>query len=218
MRFPKLFKRTSVPLPTFSGWILLSGIVAFVFTVFLLNIHPFLSESDPSGGDLLVVEGWLPDYALEKAAGIFLSGHYRMVITTGGPLDQGSYLIEYKTYAGVAYNSLKAIGLADSIILPIPSEGVNKDRTYQAAVAFRGWLVSSGKEFSSIDVVSLGAHTRRSALLYKKVLGSQIRVGKIAVENESYDSRKWWNSSEGVKSVVSEVVSGIYTFFFISSK
>ena len=110
------------------------------------------------------------------------------------------------------------MGIAESLTVAVPAESVRRDRTYQSAVALKEWLDSSEISVKKIDLLSLGAHTRRSALVFKKVLEPGIKVGQISVENEDYDCDRWWKSSEGVKTVYSELISLVYTFFFLSSK
>ncbi len=218
MKLPPLFKKTSIYTPTITGWVLIGLNLSAILLIFLLDIHPYLAKSAPVGGELLVVEGWQPDYALKEAARIFSEGNYKLLISTGGPLDQGSYLLQFKTYAHLAWHSFQKMGIADSLIVAVPAESYRKDRTYQSAVALKKWLESSEISVKKIDLISLGAHTRRSAMVFGKVLKPRIKVGKISIKNADYDCDKWWKSSEGVKTVYSELISLVYTFFFLSLK
>lgn len=218
MKLPALFKKSTFYAPTFTGWVLIGVNLFTILLIFLLNIHPYLAKSSPVGGELLVVEGWQPDYALKEAARIFSGGNYKLLVSTGGPLDQGSFLHQHKTYAQLASLSFLKMGIADSLIVAVPAESVRKDRTYQSALALKKWLERSGMSVEKIDLLSLGAHTRRSAMVFGKVLKPQIKVGKISIENADYDSDQWWKSSEGVKMVYSELISLVYTFLFLASK
>ncbi len=218
MKLPALFKKTTFFAPTITGWALIGVNLFTVLLIFLLNIHPYLAKSAPIGGELLVVEGWQPDYALKEAARIFSQGNYKLLVSTGGPLDQGSYLLPYKTYAQLARLSFHEMGIAESLTVAVPAESVRKDRTYQSAVALKKWLESSELFIEKIDLLSLGTHTRRSAMVFERVLKSQIKVGKVSIENADYESAQWWKSSEGVKTLYSELISIVYTFFFLTSK
>ncbi len=166
----------------------------------------------------MVIEGWQPDYALKEAIKVFSKGDYKLIVTTGGPLDQGSFLTPFKTYARLAKLSLNEMGIADSLTVAVPAESVRKDRTYQSAVALKKWLDHSNLQVKKIDLISLGAHTRRSAMVFKSVLKPQVKIGKISVENTDYEPGKWWKSSEGVKTVCTELISVVYTFFFLALK
>src|SRR5687768_4391501 len=87
---------------TFKGWLaLLSIILAGSITIGLF-LPSFLAATRPVPCSYLVVEGWIPDYALEWAAAEFKRGSYQKVFCTGGPLERGSLLSEFRTYADVA--------------------------------------------------------------------------------------------------------------------
>ncbi len=213
---PDLIKKRYIYLPTLRGSIVLGLILVITGYIFINNIHLQLAKSHPCNGEILIVEGWLPDYALSQAVEYYLEGSYKRVVTTGGPLDNGSYLIQFKTYAHIAKYSLDSLGIVDSMTVAVPSETVRKDRTYQSAVTFQRWLSNSELDVRKVDVVSLGAHTYRTSLVYQKVLGTGIKVGRRSIENEDYDPKYWWKSSEGVKTVITEIISVIYTHLFLA--
>ncbi len=58
---------------------------SFVLLFLLLQTNAFLSLNRPVKSDVLVVEGWLPDYALEEAMAIYKREDYKKVITTCNP-------------------------------------------------------------------------------------------------------------------------------------
>ena len=101
----RLFRLTTVRerrVLTPTGWVTLLMAFGSVLVVIALIIHPFLSPTKPVGGDILVVEGWLPDYALEKAKERFQQGSYQLLVTTGAKISVGSHSSEYKTWAELA--------------------------------------------------------------------------------------------------------------------
>lgn len=62
----------------------------------------FLSKSEKVNANILIVEGWLPEYAVENAYSEFQKNDYEYIITTGLKLDvdyfkvsMGGYLIFY---------------------------------------------------------------------------------------------------------------------------
>ncbi len=103
------------------GWLVVIVVVAAVIVAAALAVHPFLAVTDPVKGDILVVEGWLPDYALEKVIDEFRSNKYRMLVTTGGPLPKGFYLSEYKTCPAMAAATLKRLGFDEELIAVVPA-------------------------------------------------------------------------------------------------
>jgi hypothetical protein len=199
---------------TIYGWLFILILVVVVMILAIKSIHPFLAMNRPIYGGLLIVEGWVPDYVLQQAINEFQKKPYQLLITTGGPLEQGFHLSEYQTYAGLAAAILKNLGFNENLLISIPSPAVRKDRTYASALAVKKWLFTSDLLISSITIYTLGTHARRSRLLFEKAFGHQISVGIIAVENLEYDSLKWWKSSSGVRSIINETIAYLYARFF----
>lgn len=198
---------------TAQGWgvAFLCSVALIIFTI--THVHPFLAVSSPVKADVLVVEGWLPDYALKHALTEFESGSYNKIVTTGGPLPTGSYLAKYKTFAELSAATLKSLGLEKEKLIAVPAPYIIKDRTYASAVAFRKWISNSDLKVESINLYTLDVHARRSWLIFKEVLAPKIKAGVIAVEPVDYAPNKWWSSSAGVRLVISETIAYIYARF-----
>lgn len=213
----KLLKQKNCPVPTFWGWLLIAIVSACGFYLGVANIGSFLSRNKPVEASVLVVEGWAPDYALVKALREFKDGHYAMLVATGGPLENGMYLSEYKTWAQVAAATFKKLGIDSSALIVLPSPKVGADRTYAAACQVRTWIrQKSIPPVLSINLLSIGAHTRRSGLLYQRTLGKNIRVGTICCSDTGYTIRKWWTSSQGFRTVSDEFIAYLYARFIFS--
>ncbi len=215
-KIPKIrfIKRQETWMLTIQGWTIVIACIISIIFLAITQIHPFLAISTPiKTADTLVVEGWLPDYALQQALTEFRNGSYRQIITTGGTIDQGSYLIGYKNFAELSAATLKTLGLEAEKIVVVPAPRVVKDRSYASAAEFGHWLSNSIYRVKSINLFSLGAHTRRSWVLYKNILAPRIKVGAIASENRDYNPNKWWVSSEGVRTVIGEAIAYIYARF-----
>jgi hypothetical protein len=198
---------------TTQGWGVVITFAATLIIFMITHIHPFLSVTSPIKADILVVEGWLPDYALKQALTEFENGSYNKVVTTGGPLPTGYYLAEYKTFAELSAATLKALGLKKEKLIAVPVLDVIKNRTYASAITFRQWLLNSNLNVQSINLYTFDVHTRRSWLIFKKVLAPKFQVGAIAAKTRDYQPDKWWTSSAGVRSVISEVIAYIYARF-----
>ena len=162
---------------------------------------------------MLVVEGWLPDYAVVLAMQEFKKGNYSKIITTGGPLEQGDYLSEYKTFAQLSAATYRKLGLDSNAIVAVPTPEVGKNRTFAAACDVKRWIDTSGLSIGSINLVSQGAHCRRSWLLYKSAFGEKIKVGIICGPDKGYDAKKWWLSSKGFRAVTDEIIAYAYAKF-----
>ncbi len=63
--------------------------ICIAFIIYgITHIHPFLAQTHRVDTEVLVVEGWLPNYALEMAAEEFKKNKYQVLLTIGGPLPQ----------------------------------------------------------------------------------------------------------------------------------
>ena len=90
------------------GWLLVTsaGLVAAYFA--FLNIHPFLAVTHRVNTNVLVVEGWIPRYAIRGGAEEFKTGSYQRIFTTGGPEEgNGGYTNDYNTSASVGAEALQ---------------------------------------------------------------------------------------------------------------
>lgn len=180
----------------------------------ILNIHAFLAKSSPINADILVVEGWLPDYAIQSAVTEFKQGSYHKLITIGGSLPRGFYLSKYKTFAELAAATLMALGVDREQLIVVSDPSQSQSRTYNSAVILNQWLSTSELQIKSLNIYTLGTHARRSWLLFKEVLEPQISVGIVVNEPLNYDSKNWWRSSEGVRTVIPELLAYLYTRIF----
>jgi uncharacterized SAM-binding protein YcdF (DUF218 family) len=184
---------------------------------FLKGIYPFLAVTHRVNADVLVVEGWVHNYAIDAALDEFQSGRYRQVFVTGGPVTgTGGYINDFQTSASVGADRLRKAGLAEEFLQMVPSREMNRDRTYSSATALRDWLREHQTPVKRIHVLTEHTHARRTRLLYSKAFGSDVQVGVIAVPNPDYAGDRWWRYSEGVKDVISESSAYLYARFLFS--
>ncbi|HEY9650475.1 MAG TPA: YdcF family protein, partial [Coleofasciculaceae cyanobacterium] len=79
----RLIHRKQMWVLTAQGWLItFLCFIAFILLIFT-NIHPFLAPYSPIKAEVLVVEGWINDYALKDAIKEFERGGYQKLITTG---------------------------------------------------------------------------------------------------------------------------------------
>jgi uncharacterized SAM-binding protein YcdF (DUF218 family) len=196
---------------SWKGRLLVLLLLIGLATWFVYGVHPFLAVTHRVDTDVLVVEGWVHEYAIRSAISEFQSGHYQRVFTTGGPVaGMGGYTNDYNTSASLGAGRLKTAGLSPDLIQMVPSRVNERDRTYSAAVALRNWFRERHVTVHGINVVTEDVHARRTRLLFQRALGNDISVGVIAVPNPDYDASRWWRYSEGVRDVVSESVAYLY--------
>ncbi len=203
-----LFKKRQCWCPTGRGWLVLFGLFAIAGIAGFRFTGHFLALNEPIRGDALVIEGWIPDYAMRAAIEEFRRGHYRYVVTSGGTIiDTDPWAQRYQTWADVAAADLKRLGLDESITC-LPARKTSIDRTYCSALAVRDWLNSpAGSSVHAINIYSLSTHARRSHLLFEKAIGTRARVGVVALPDLSYDCNRWWRTSEGFREVFTEAIA-----------
>ena len=109
---------------------------------------------------------------------------------------------------------LKEDGVPAELVQMVPSHVIGRDRTYSSAIALRDWFREHDVQVRSVNIVTEGAHARRTRLLFEKALGPNIQVGVIAIASPDYDAHRWWYYSEGVEEIIEEGIGYIYAKFF----
>jgi uncharacterized SAM-binding protein YcdF (DUF218 family) len=193
------------------GRLILAFAVVLISVLVFRSVYPFLAITHRVDADVLVVEGWVHEYAIRAAVDEFRSGSYERVFTTGGPVEgTGGYTNDYNTSAGVAADRLTKNGLANGTVQMVPSRVMDRDRTYGSAIALRNWLRVHDMAVRGINVVTEDLHARRTRLLFQKALGDKVAIGVIAIPNSDYDAKRWWRYSAGLKDVLSEAATYVY--------
>ena len=182
------------------GLVLLAAGAGFVWA----TLYPFLARQAPVAAETLVVEGWVSDDLLVQAAGWAGSNGVKKIVATGGPIEIGSFLAEWKTYAEMTRARMEALGLGAKFELAaVPAEKVRRGRTRESARA----LKAAGAAAGAFNVASEGPHARRSWRAFRDAFAGQAAVGSVALTPTEYDGTDWWRCSEGVRSVISEAVA-----------
>jgi DUF218 domain-containing protein len=207
-------QRRECLLPTWRGWLALLFAATALIVFGVRGAYSFLAINDPVYNGAIVVEGWLPDYALQQVITEFRRDHYNKIYVTGGPLEYGAPLSEYRTFAELSTATLVRLGLDTNAVQAVPAPKVRVDRTYASALALRNWLDQHGIAETNFNLISLGPHSRRSRLLFAKAMGSGCRVGVTSLEDEDYDAKRWWKSSKGVRTVIDEMIAYCYARLF----
>jgi len=192
----------------------LAGLLAALALAAMRQAYGFLAPNAPVGARVLVVEGWLPDDALEQAAAEARSGAYERVLTTGGPVWGGCDCQKERTYADWARDSLVRAGVPEEKLVAIPAPASAQDRSFLNAVMVREWLEREGRGFDAVDVFSGAVHGRRSWLLHRMALGPGVRVGIRSAAPTEYDPAAWWRTSAGAKEVLGESIGWLWTELF----
>jgi hypothetical protein len=213
-----LFRRRLCCVPTWRGWLLIALLLILLANLLVRVVHPFLAVNAPVRGSILVVEGWASDAAMQAVIAEFKGNHYEKMFVTGGPLEQGAPLSEYKTYAELGAATLIKLGMPTNALQAVPAPRVNRDRTYTSAVTLRTWFAEHGMSPDKFDLMSGGPHARRSRLLFKKAFGRGVTIGVIALPATEYDPKHWWRSSQGFRVVTGEAIAYAYARLLFRAK
>ena len=171
------------------------------------TLYPFLARQAPVPAETLVVEGWVSDDLLVQAAGWAESNGVKKIVATGGPIEIGSFLAEWKTYAEMTRARMEALGLGAKFELAaVPAEKVRRGRTRESARA----LKAAGAAAGAFNVASEGPHARRSWRAFRDEFAGQAEVGSVALTPVAYGGEDWWTCSEGVRAVISEAIAYAY--------
>jgi len=210
---PVLFRRHEVMLPTLWGCLLALGLLGGAGIFVGRHLGAWLAVSDPAASGngasvgLLVVEGWLGERELDGAAAYVRQHGYQRVVTSGGPIPSFS---PFASYAERAANHLSH-RLPGVSVQAVPTPQTKQDRTYASAVWVRDWAQQRAVPVETIDVYSLGAHARRTRILYRLAFGERTNVGIIAGLPQDSDILRWWTTSEASKQVLAEALSLAWT-------
>ena len=203
MKFPPLFRRRSLVVPTLTGWLLILLVLGLGTTYLFRGIADFLTVNEPAGGEHLVIEGWMNKDELDQALDYFNSKGYQTAIIVGGPITNDFRGID-TSFAQRAAGYLYGKGLDEARTAVIATPHSAQNRTFLNAVMTREWFYQRGMQPQRLDVFSSQVHTRRSRDLYQLAFGESVQVGVIPARQSDFDARHWWRSSGTGKYVAVE--------------
>ena len=204
------FRPRTVSLPTWRTWLLLCLTVLPTALWTASQLHPWLSVTDPiPDARYVVVEGWVPDKVVHQALDWAQKHDAKLIFTTGIPFDQGRYLSNYPTFAEMCADSLKSMGADPAKVKPAPALKVNLERTRAMATGLKQTLDTMviPPDERKLNLFTNGTHAFRSRMLFQRVLGPSWKVGVVSVTPAGYMPGAWWHYSEGIKSVIEELIA-----------
>jgi hypothetical protein len=207
---PSLFRRQEVWVPTPLGWLALLSLATGLVVAAVLGLYSFLAVNAPVRASTIIVEGWMDTEALDQVVRTLSHVSYERVLTTGGPRRVWPPNPELSTYADAAAHYLRHHGVPPQKVIAVPAPYVDEDRTWHNALAVRQWAIRNAVDLRAVDVYSLGAHTRRSRLLYSMALGEHAEVGAYAALSDEYSPENWWRTSVGARDVVDQALGYVW--------
>ena len=213
-RFFGLQKRKEKWVMTWRGRFVAGSALAVLGVIFILTAHPFLAITERVDTQYLVIEGWIPNYALEESMEEFKSKPYVKIFTVGANPLSGVNIRGGRQCCLVRFLlAWNGSGMNPDLIQAVPAHIKYRNRTYQSALALKKWIADNHAPVTSFNLVTLGPHSRRSRLLFEKAFAGSAQVGIISVENREYNPKRWWKYSEGVRELISEGVGYVYARF-----
>jgi hypothetical protein len=212
------FRKAEIWIPTWRSWAGFSILLAVLLFGFFRYANRFLSPTMPVTANVLIVEGWVPDYVLKQAIEEFRNGHYEWLVTTGEAIELGSFLSPYRNYAELAGATLRKMGVPSSVLIEAPARMTAVNRSFESARSARDKLSRLKIQIHGINVLSEGAHARRTHIVYHKVFGPDVRVGIIAAPDRTYDPRQWWKSSNGLSATITQGLKWIFEVVLSSGR
>lgn len=158
--------------------------------------------------DAVIMEGWVPMNAVQETARVFLRSGSSCLAVSGGNVEGGDE--RFASYAEFGAHRLRQTGIPpDKLLISAPFQR-DRSRTCHDAAAIRGTIQERLGRVSELWLVTADVHGRRSGRIYRRVFGPEVRIRVHSVAPAGYNADSWWDSSNGVKTVVMESVSLLY--------
>lgn len=197
------------------GWLSLVILFTAGVVIFLKTIVPFLSIERTIDADVMIVEGYVPEYSYKKIMNIFDEKNYKLLIASGTSYEQGFIISGYATAADLIGQTLLFMGFDSTRLAIVPlSPEIQRDRTYNAALVVKKYLLENHPEVKMVNVISQSVHARRSLRLFRQAMGDEIEVGNIVIPADFFNADDWYKSSRGFRAVTNEAIAYFYVLFF----
>lgn len=214
----RLLQRRQIPVPTRWGWACLLVLAGAPLGIWWIRGEAFLSLTERQPAEVLIVEGWIGIDGVTAAKAEFETGGYHYIVTAGG-LTLNRWGRQRWNYANEAAELFVRLGIPEGKVIEAPAHDTEGNRTFEASLAVRETLEKRGLRVQNANVFTLGAHARRSRLVFAKVLSPGTSVGAIAWIPEDYRrAEPWWKSSERALDLLKETVGYFFELLLNSGR
>jgi Ca-dependent carbohydrate-binding module xylan-binding len=105
----------------------------------------------------------------------------------------------FNSNAELARNRLISMGINPSQVIATPGETVIVNRTLTSALAFRDWLKHTKMDITGINIISLGAHARRTWMIYNRILNEKYPIGIISLPDYIYTESRVYRLFKNIR-------------------
>ncbi len=113
---------------------------------------------------------------------------------------------DYESHAELARNRLISTGIDSSSVIAVNGRRTEFNRTLTSALSFHKWLNSYNGDTKSINIITLGIHSRRTWMTYKSILDKSLEIGIISLPETDKPGFEKIHYSD----ILGEVLSLIY--------
>ena len=121
-----------------------------------------------------------------------------------------SLINNFNSNAELSRFRLISMGIDSTQIKATPGKRVTINRTLTSALSFRDWLKTTKIDIKGINIISLGAHTRRTWMIYNKILHKKYEIGIISLPDYDFNRSRLYRLLKTVRETL-----GIIYYWFI---
>jgi hypothetical protein len=142
---------------------------------------------------------------------IIIPYQYHSVFDTGRIGGNNRLINDYESHSQLLRNKLISLGIDSSKVVAVTGKRTVFNRTFASANAVKRWLKNSGMQVNGVNIVSMGAHSRRTWLTYRRILKKSYNVGIISLT----DTYKFRSEFQRDAKILGEVLDLIYYWIFL---
>jgi hypothetical protein len=150
---------------------------------------------------------FVKEIKIDKKTTIPNIANSHFIVTT---IDGRRTYDNYYSNAVWAKEQLRLLGIDSTFITAAYGEKVVVNRTLTSALAFRDWLQKSQIKVTGINIISLGAHARRTWMIYNKILDEKYSIGTISIPDYYYSNSLSYRLFKNIREAL-----GIIYYWFI---
>ena len=187
------------------------------FLLIVPRMGNFLVADDSlENATVVVLMGSIADRVLE-AADVYNEGYADSVVLVNSYMNGYDKLVERDViipgYVDISKMAAMELGIPKDMVVLLDG---NARSTRDEAVSIREYLMEN-KEITTIVLVTSSYHSKRSKLIFSKVLKELDREVKVIARPSKYDDfdpERWWSRREDAKRVVLEYLKLSYFYLW----